>query len=184
MKDYCGNCEYYDLNQKEYWGSRYYCTKTYKYRENNEGACNLYIQKKAKTSDCFITTIICEKLGYQDNCDILETLRFIRESYLKRTEEGRALLQEYDIIGPVISAEIAKCSLIDSIVLAKKYILPCYDAIKENRYVDAIMIYTNMVMELKTRFSYAFEDANLDYSYQTPIEELGKARQRLKPAKI
>ena len=23
MKDYCGNCAYLDLNQKEYWGDRY-----------------------------------------------------------------------------------------------------------------------------------------------------------------
>lgn len=33
MKDYCGNCAYLDLNQKEYWGDRYYCTENCKYKE-------------------------------------------------------------------------------------------------------------------------------------------------------
>ena len=36
MKDYCGNCAYLDLNQKEYWGDRYYCTENCKYKEKSD----------------------------------------------------------------------------------------------------------------------------------------------------
>lgn len=188
MTNYCGNCTYQDKNQKEYWGNRYYCEKTCKYKEDNEKACNLYIERKPSNgytpAGCFITTIICTKLGYQDNCDILETLRYFRESYLKMTAEGIILLQEYDVIGPIISAEIAQAPNIDSIILAHRFIIPCYDYIKQGQYDNAISVYKNMVIELKERYSYAIQDAKPDYTYKTPIEELGKGRIRLRPANI
>lgn len=187
MADYCGNCAHFDKNQKEYWGDRCYCTETRKYKDASEKACYSYVKRPEggyQPSGCFITTIVCEILGYEDNCDVLQTLRFIRDNYLKKTEQGRMLLQEYDIIGPVISNELAKCPVIDSIVLAHKYILPCYDLIKQNRYESAVQVYINMVNELKTRFSYALNDAHLDYTIETPEEDLGKARIRLKPASI
>ena len=187
MADYCGNCAHFDKSQKEYWGDRYYCTETCKYKDASEKACYSYVKKLEggyQPSGCFITTIICEILGYEDNCELLQTLRFIRDNYLKKNTAGRALLQEYDIIGPVISSELAKCPTIDAIVLAHKYILPCYDLIKQNRYDNAVEVYTNMVNELKNRFSYALSDAHLDYTIKTPEEDLGKARIRLKPASI
>lgn len=185
MADYCGNCAHFDKNQKEYWGDRCYCSETCKYKDASEKACYNYVKKLEggyQPSGCFITTIICEILGYNDNCDILQTIRFIRDSYLKTTKEGRALLQEYDIIGPTISAELTKCPTIDAIVLAHKYILPCYDLIKQKRYENAVQVYTNMVNELKTRFSCTLSDAHLDYTLKTPEEELGKARIRKRPA--
>lgn len=187
MTNYCGECAKFDKNQKEYWGDRYYCLEKCKYKEANEKACLDFIKKPESgytPSGCFITTIVCLKLGYQDNCDLLETLRFLRENYLKKSKAGREILQEYDIIGPVISQEIAKCPVIDSIVLTQKYLLPCYDLIKQNRYENAIMVYTNMVKELKSRFYYAFIDAHLDYTLESKEEDLGKARTRLKPANI
>ena len=61
MKDYCGNCEYFDLNQKEYWGERFYCPKTCKYKYKNEESCRLYIEKKDngyKPAGCYITNIV------------------------------------------------------------------------------------------------------------------------------
>ena len=187
MTNYCGDCAKFDMNQKEYWGDRYYCVEKYKYREANEEACTNFIKKPEggyTPCGCFITTIVCIKLGYQDNCDLLETLRFLRKNYLKNTDEGRKLLQEYDIIGPVISQEIAKCPAKDSLILVQKYLLPCYNSIKQNQYEDAIKIYTNMVNELRERFSYAFIDANLDYNLKSSEEDLGKGRIRLKPANI
>lgn len=187
MTNYCGECAKFDKNQKEYWGDRYYCTEKCKYREANEQACPVFIKKPENgytPSGCFITTIVCTKLGYQDNCDLLQTLRFLRDSYLKYSVEGRKLLQEYDIIGPVISKEIAKCPLIDSIVLTQKFLIPCYDLIKQKRYADAVLVYTNMVKELNERFSYAFVDAHLDYNLKSSEEDLGKGRMRLKPANV
>ena len=120
-------------------------------------------------------------LGYEDDCDVLKTLRFIRENILKNTEGGKKLLQEYDIIGPIISEQLRQCELIDSIILAHNYILPCYDLIKHNRYIDAIQLYEKMVIKLKIRFNTAICQANLDYSFQSPEEELGKARIRKNP---
>lgn len=182
MINYCGNCEYYDLNQKEYWGNRYYCVKTCKYKENNEEACSKYIDRQKKP-DCFITTVVCNKLGYRDNCEYLMNLRNFRESYLKMSPEGRKLLQEYDQIGPIISNELSVCNEVDSILLMDKFIIPCSEAIRLGKYDAAITIYYNMVCGLKERFSHALEGITVDYNLQTPLEDLGKARLRKKTAR-
>lgn len=39
-----------------------------------------------------------------------------------------------------------------------------------------------MVNELKFRFRYVLDTFEVDYTAETPIEDLGKARARLKPA--
>lgn len=187
MINYCGDCVKFDRNQKECWGNRYYCTEKCKYKEPNDKACYSFIKKSEagyKPSGCFITTVICEMLGYQDNCDILETLRGFRDHYLKNTNEGRKLLQEYDIIGPVISKELAQCTKIDALMIVQKYIIPCYDYIKHNYYYDAIFTYINMVRELKIRFSYAFDNSQIDYNLVSSEEDLGKGRIRLNPANV
>ena len=184
MTNYCGNCEYYDTKQQELWGNRCYCVKTRKYREKDQKSCNLYIEKKKKDNGgCFITTIVCKKLGYEDNCDILETLRSLRENYLKKNEDGRTLLQEYDIIGPVISHEIDKRPVIVSIYLTKKYLIPCYILIKQGLFDLAVDLYKSMVNVLRYEFIDAIEKENPDYTLKTPIEDLGKARDRVKPAR-
>ena len=185
MKDYCGNCAYLDLNQKEYWGDRYYCTENCKYKEKSDAACNRYVKKPDNgytPAGCFITTVICQSLGYRDNCEYLVILRNFRELYLKSFPAGVKLLQEYDQIGPVLSMELANCPAIDAIMLMDRFIIPCTDAIKLKKFDDAIAIYENMVNELKFRFRYVLDTFEVDYTAETPIEDLGKARARLKPA--
>ena len=180
--NYCGECAKLDKNQKEYWGDRYYCVEKCKYRETNEKACNNFIKKPEggyTPCGCFITTIVCNKLGYEDNCDLLNTLRFLRENYLKKTETGRKILQEYDIIGPVISHELEIVPVIESSLLLQKFLLPCYYLIKQNDFEQAVLIYTNMVNELKEKYANSLLDAHLDYGLVSKEDELGKGRIRL-----
>lgn len=179
MADYCGNCAHYDLNQKEYWGDRYYCTKTCKYKESNDKACYNFVERPEKgyqPAGCFITTAVCEVLGYSDDCEILLTLRNFREKYLKTTKEGRAILQEYDQIGPIISYYLRKEPMIDSIILTTKYIIPCVDLIKKQKYFAAVLLYISMVQSLKEKYKLTYYKVN--YSLDTPDHLLGKARLR------
>ena len=78
--------------------------------------------------------------------------------------------------------ELANCPAIDAIMLMDRFIIPCTDAIKLKNFDDAIAIYENMVNELKFRFRYVLDTFKVDYTAETPIEDLGKARARLKPA--
>lgn len=185
MSDYCGNCAYFDLNQKEMWGERYYCKETYKYKEKSDTACKRYIKKPDggyQRAGCFITTVVCYKLGYKDNCEFLKYLRDFREKHLKNSKEGIILLQEYDQIGPIISKELENCPIADSILLMNNFIVPCTMALRQNHNEEAIRIYINMVEGLKERFSYALQDTRVDYKAQFIPEDLGKARGRKNPA--
>ena len=187
MSDYCGQCVYFDTNQKELLGNRYYCTKTCKYKEVNEQSCYNFIVKPDggyKPAGCFITTMICEMLGYDDDCDLLTKIRLIRENYLKKTDEGRLLLQEYDIIGPVLSNKLSSESLLYSLLLTQKYLLPCYELINDNKFKEATNVYINMVTELKNKFSYALDNANLDYNMHSLEDDLGKGRVRIQTIKV
>lgn len=187
MSDYCGNCAYFDLKQKEYWGDRYYCTETCKYKEKSDSACYRYIKRPDegyKKPGCFITTVICYKLGFRDNCEYLTNLRNLRETYLKSIPAGIRLLQEYDQIGPIISAELLSCPVVDAELLMIKFIRPCNEAIKTKNYDLATKIYLNMVEELKDRFSVALEGIEVNYENPYSLEDLGKARYRLKPANV
>ena len=185
MANYCGDCEKLDKNDHRSWENDYYCPETRKYKKLNDSACDKYIPKREggyQPAGCFITTVICQSLGYRDNCEYLVILRNFREIYLKSFPAGIKLLQEYDQIGPILSMELANCPTIDAIMLMKRFIIPCTDAIKSKKYDDAIAIYENMVNELKERFRYTLDTFKVDYTIETPIEELGKARARLKPA--
>lgn len=179
MANYCGNCAHYDLNQKEYWGDRYYCTKTCKYKESNDKACYNFVERPEKgyqPAGCFITTAVCEILGYTDDCELLVTLRNFRENYLKKTKEGRMILQEYDQVGPMISCYLRQEPVINSIVLTTKYIIPCVDLIKRKKYIEAIVLYETMVQTLKEQYN--LTDYRVNYNLDTPEHLLGKARLR------
>lgn len=179
MADYCGNCAHLDSNQKEYWGDRYYCTKTCKYKETNDKACYSFVERPEKgyqPAGCFITTAVCEVLGYSDDCELLVTLRRFRENYLKKTKEGRKILQEYDQVGPIISDYIRQEPVINSIILTTKYIIPCVDLINKKRYIGAIIIYEEMVKTLKEQYN--LTNYMIDYNANTPEYILGKARRR------
>ena len=185
MVDYCGNCAYFDLKQKEYWGDRYYCTETCKYKEKSDTACKRYIKKPDggyQRAGCFITTVVCYKLGYRDNCEFLNYLRYFREKHLKNSPTGIMILQEYDQIGPIIIKELEKCPVADSILLMNNFIVPCTMALKQGHNEEATKIYINMVEGLKERFSYALQDIRIDYKEQFIPEDLGKGRGRKKPA--
>ena len=186
MKDYCGNCEYFDLNQKEYWGERYYCSKTCKYKYKDEESCRLYTEKKDngyKPAGCYITTIVCSNRGDRDNCEFLRNLRFLRENYLRKSPEGINLLREYDEIGPVISKQIENAPTIEALTLMNKFIIPASDYILKNNYEKATLVYKNMVNELKEKYSYEIACTEIDYSILTPVKDMGKGKLRLKPTK-
>lgn len=178
MIKYCGDCAKLDKSSPNLWGE-YYCKEKCKYVSENKEACYSHIKKDEggyTPAGCFITTILCNILGYQDNCEILETLRSFRERYLKLSEDGKKLLQEYDQIGPIISEHLKSASIIDAIILMNNYIKPCYDLIKKEKYTLATITYKNMVEELKRK--YMLEGINVNYELDTPIEELGKGRIR------
>lgn len=183
MSDFCADCANLDRNDCK-WEDRYYCLQKKQRVKMNDKACNYFIHMSNmpgfNRSGCYITTIICNILGYEDNCEVLQLLRDFRDNYLKRNEEFFTMLYEYDKIGPIISDKLI--SDIDSkriaMELLQNFIIPCAQNIKVNNYDEAIFIYKNMVNMLKVKYNLI--GIKLKLTNDIPLEDLGKGRIRQK----
>lgn len=169
--DQCGNCEYYEFEGKNtkghcsYFGCYYY----------PDDKCSH--QKNVKTygyegSPCYITTMMCGILGFEDNCEILNTLRSFRNDVMQKDEKYKDMLFEYDTVGP----EIAR-NLYDEftnnqdkelvINMFNFYIQPTALLIKENKYDEAVERYSEMTNALKDYYGLTTkEKMPSDYDYK------------------
>ena len=182
MANYCAECALYDSKGAPKWGNEHYCSKKGKYLAPTTSACSSFIKNNEKEgyqrAGCYITTIVCNILGYPDDCELLVVLRDFRENYLKQHEEYLPLLVEYDQIGPIISDNImsdpdAKIAAIEN---TRNFLIPCVQAIKEGNLAKAIEIYKGMVLLLKLKYSLL--RTPVDYTVEEPLETLGKGRKR------
>ena len=165
MDKYCGNCTYLDLSTGNCYG-KYYCNKKWDRHLATDSACSSYTKAYSRSStiknavdfsnshtssNCYITTILCDLLGLSDNNYYMETLRHFRNNYLQTNEEYKNLLVEYDIVGPIIAYNL-KNDKQKNIIAAKlfyNYISPVVSLIEDNMFVDAIVRYSMMVSKLK-----------------------------------
>lgn len=185
MADLCGECLL--LNKSDCkWGNEYYCKKTGKYVKATASSCSYFCKANSnsskseyKRSGWYITTAVCNILGYPDDCEVLCLLRSLRENYLKNFEEGKKFLQEYDQIGPMISQKLTEEENQEEIAmeLLRNFLIPCSIEVKAGNYETATTIYQNMTTMLKAK--YGFMGIAVDYSLDTPMEYLGKARIRV-----
>lgn len=185
MANFCSECALYDSNGTPKWGDEHYCSKKGKYLKPTTSACSSFVKNNAKEgyqrAGCYITTIVCNILGYPDDCNLLVTLRDFRENYLKQNSECLPLLIEYDQIGPIISDNIvndpdAKITAIEN---TRNFLIPCVEAIKAGNLDKAIEIYKSLVLLLKLK--YALLRTPIDYTISEPLETLGKGRIRTAP---
>lgn len=185
MANYCSECALYDIKGTPKWGDEHYCNKKGKYLKPTTPACSSFVKNNVKEgyqrAGCYITTIVCNILGYSDDCELLVVLRDFRENYLKQHEEYIPLLIEYDQIGPIISNNImndpdAKIAAIEN---TRNFLIPCVQAIKTGNLAEAIAIYKSMVLLLKLK--YGLLRTPVDYTLEEPLETLGKGRIRTAP---
>lgn len=126
---------------------------------------------------CYITTIVCEILGYKDNCEILNVMREFRDNFLKINYIP--ILLEYDQVGPIISERLRNDEERKKIALEsmKKYLLPCGQAYKNGNPLEALNIYQEMIKSLKIRYNLETYEVNFDTPYD--INTVGKGRVRI-----
>lgn len=104
---YCKNCLYFTrdniffarcgLTDREVqaYGS---CSHFYPYNNNDDYT--------PSGSGCFLTSACAEYLGKPDDCEELTKLRAFRDGYMKKSESGRALVEEYYKTAPEIVRKI------------------------------------------------------------------------------
>lgn len=184
----CGECLKVDLNNKSRYDDKYYCREKCRYVSLSDGEANYcrsfsYNGGNKSTdgytpSGCYITTIVVDILGYEDNCEVLQVLRNFRENYLKTNIEYLPLLFEYDIVGPLIAKyiKLEKNKYQLCLNLMKYFLLPCVHLIKEEKYKEAIEVYKNMVLHLKD--NYDIVDITITIPDEYRLEDVGKGRIR------
>lgn len=145
------------------WSDEYYCTKvehTVSYSQYIDRCCSYsyddcenYKYDKP-SSGCFITTIVCDTLGMDDNNMCLNLLRKFRKNYLQKRPDGISILEEYDTIGPVIAHCInndeKKMEVAQGVF--NNSILPVINDICDGKNASAISKYAAMTEGLIHRY--------------------------------
>lgn len=166
----CGNCVYYDFkgdNYKghcSYYGSYYY-----------PGDSCSHQKKRESTSSCYITTIVCNLMGNNDSCAVLNTLRSFRDNFLQKDEKYAKILYEYDTIGPLIASclneQFSKMDKNDKEFNKVKYLYNYLEAInvliKNKEYNYAISKYEDLTLSLKDYYGIkSVNNVKDDYNFE------------------
>ena len=148
----CNNCgRKFDKHGRDYF-DRWQCSKCYNVnmRDNKYCVCG-----KSRPG-CFITTLTCDILGKPDNCNIMEILRDFRANYLELTENGRLLLEKYQLYSiflvPKIENDANKLYLAENIY--SNYLMIVIELIKDKQFDIAINKYKDMVYFLLENYQY------------------------------
>lgn len=103
---------------------------------------------------CFITTATCRHEGKPDDCAELTAFRAFRDGWLSESVGGQELIDTYYNIAPGIVACIDYCDAPAERYeeIRRKWLAPCYHAIREGRPEDCRAIYTDMVHTLCEKY--------------------------------
>lgn len=127
----------------------------------DDDICSYYKNKDTYVpgGGCFITTIICDMLGLDDKCSILEILRSFRNNVMQKDAKYKDILFEYDSVGPEIAKNIRDeedLSLINGIV--DFYILPTVSLVREKKYEEAVSKYITMTKSLESYYGIEYNE--------------------------
>ena len=164
---YCAACTYLSENAD---CGRYWCERKGEYHYASDPKCgnfceaysrynsareNMYHNSADSGSSCYLTTIMCDILGYPDNNYYLNVLRNFRDYVMKTNSKYIPLLYTYDIVGPMIAYELSKDKdkKVISQVFFDKYITKSVSAIEAGKNQTAIDIYTSMTSELAKKYN-------------------------------
>ena len=100
---------------------------------------------------CYLTTVTVDYLGFKDNCDQLNTLRYFRDTYLNSTTEGQRDIHHYYSIAPQIVEKINTSNKKDKIInnIYNNLILPCIDLINQKKYKQTHELYKSYTLNLE-----------------------------------
>ena len=111
------------------------------------------IKESERIRSCYITTMLCQILGYKDNDAKLMSLRKLRNNVMQKDSSYRRLLAEYDEFGPMIAEKLNEdnisdgdtskayriCTNLDRMVITK-----AANLVDEGKYTEAIELYKDM----------------------------------------
>lgn len=149
----CAQCVYMDLNDRDSDGWCY-CGKKGSYYPPSDSTCWSF-EERSDGGGCYLTTLVCNILGYADNGVILNTFRDFRDKIMNSDPQYKDLLLQYDTLGPklvkCIEAASSKQSLAEE--MKSMYIMPVYESLQKNNYKKAVDKYKEMVLFLEKYYA-------------------------------
>ena len=197
LEAYCAACTYLGERADSY--GKYYCSKKgdryacdpkcgsfcEAYGRSRSARENMYDNSKSHQSGgCYLTTAMCNVLGYPDDNYYLQMLRTFRDNTLKTDTKYLPSLLTYDVIGPQIAEKLQQDNNKQEIAttLLTRYITPAINAIENNKVNEAVVIYTAMTTLLAERYNISMamlyinpEDIDLN---TIDMDSLGHGRTR------
>ena len=103
---------------------------------------------------CYITGAVCRTQGKPDDCYELTAFRRFRDQVLLRSEEGRALVEEYYRLAPAIVTSVGLCqdeaAVYDSVY--QNYLLPCLTLLEQGDNTGCRDKYVEMVRYMEKTY--------------------------------
>ena len=162
----CGGCEIVN-SQKIYcqeYGTYYYVDDKLNEEYRNEMCRRYYsgIPKPERLSGgggCYITTMVCNLLGYDDKCPTLEVLRSFRK-LMQKDSKYKETLYEYDTVGPKISERLQNDPMNKEIATGffNAYIDPTARLVAAGEYDRAVSKYKKMTNILREYYGIQKEE--------------------------
>ena len=190
------SCPYYSFKSGLLFGGDYFCDvkkisvdssqyNTY-CRGYNYSNCVIYKSKNGSSSGCFITTVVRDILGKEDNDVLLNNFRCFRDNILHCDEKYNELLQDYDNIGPRIADAIWTDK--DAVKMANGIynisLLPINEMIKNKEYDKACEKYYLLTLSLINYYGlkhdYNFDKDNGLYEKDFDVKVSGHGRRLIK----
>ena len=149
----CADCAKLNLNDQNKWGE-FWCGERGHYYPGSDSICSYFVARGDGGGGCYLTTIVVHCLGYDDYCQYLQKLRHFRDEVMKKDEKYEDLLQEYNLVGPILaqSIEADENKRILAERLLQKYISPVCDLLDWGKHDQAVALYKEMVAELEAKY--------------------------------
>ncbi len=194
LESYCAACTY--LNERADYSGKYWCfskgedhyasdPKCYSfceaYSRSNSARENMYSNSVSHSGGgCYITTMVCEILGYKDNNYYLQTLRNFRDNKMKPNINYIPLLMTYDVVGPKIANNLKYDYNNKDLAnyFFDNYIVKSVEAIEENRDAEAIQLYTRMTNLLINFYNIDINNIVMPNVNEIDMNSLGHGRVR------
>ena len=153
MAKKCTDCYHCDDDWKDgrTWCGKYRCWVKLEEAER----CRDFEPERSSSGPCYLTTACVEVMGLEDDCIELESMRALRDEYIKaKVTEGEKLVTNYYETAPKIIDEVNKCINANEIwrMLYNEQILPCVELVKEGNYEEAFKKYLEMTYLLNQKF--------------------------------
>lgn len=190
----CSECTYMDFDKEHDCDGKFWCEKKYEWHYADEAECwrfcqaysrssstaesyRRYSKDKQSSGGCFITTLVCDIMGQNDNCDVLQSLRSFRNDIMHNHELFRNILLEYDILGPYITRALRMDKESKSVAnaLYTTSITKVSEFIKKKEYSKAVRLYKEMTNGLVEYYGIK-KNINPDYIDNMDIKLSGHGR--------